>query len=75
MPLYRADSTPFPLFNSSIIFFSVNKLTILPGSIKEPGALALWHETLRELGVESKEPQELFLPNFGSIKLQKKLEA
>ena len=27
-----------------------------PGSIKEPGALATWHETLQELGLESKRP-------------------
>ena len=32
----------------------VRLLLAKPGSIKEPGALAVWHETLRELGLESR---------------------
>jgi transcriptional regulator with XRE-family HTH domain len=31
----------------------VRLLLAKPGSIKEPGALAVWHETLRELGLEN----------------------
>lgn len=34
----------------------VRLLLAKPGSIKEPGALAVWHEALAELGLESKEP-------------------
>jgi transcriptional regulator with XRE-family HTH domain len=34
----------------------VRLLLAKPGSIKEPGALAVWHEVLAELGLESKVP-------------------
>ncbi len=34
----------------------VRLLLAKPGSIKEPGALAVWHETLAELGLESSVP-------------------
>ena len=34
----------------------VRLLLAKPGSIKEPGALATWHETLQELGLESNRP-------------------
>jgi transcriptional regulator with XRE-family HTH domain len=34
----------------------VRRLLTKPGSIKEPGALAVWHQALRELGVGNKEP-------------------
>ncbi len=34
----------------------IRLLLAKPGSIKEPGALAVWHEALAELGLESKEP-------------------
>jgi 2'-5' RNA ligase len=34
----------------------VRLLLAKPGSIKEFGALAVWHETLRELGLENKGP-------------------
>ena len=34
----------------------VRLLLAKPGSIKEPGALAVWHETLRELGLEGSAP-------------------
>ena len=35
----------------------VRLLLTKPGSIKEPGALAAWHEALQDLGLESKRPQ------------------
>jgi transcriptional regulator with XRE-family HTH domain len=35
----------------------VRLLLTKPGSIKEPGALAVWHEALQDLGLENKEPQ------------------
>jgi len=34
----------------------VRRLLTKPGSIKEPGALAAWHEALQDLGLENKEP-------------------
>jgi hypothetical protein len=34
----------------------VRLLLTKPGSIKELGALAAWHEALQELGLENKEP-------------------
>jgi hypothetical protein len=34
----------------------VSLLLAKPGSIKEFGALAVWHEALVELGLESEEP-------------------
>lgn len=34
----------------------VRLLLATPGSIKEPGALAVWHEALAELGLENREP-------------------
>jgi len=34
----------------------VRLLLTKPGSLEEPGALAIWHETLRELGLETREP-------------------
>lgn len=34
----------------------VRLLLAKPGSIKEPGALAVWHKTLAELGLENREP-------------------
>jgi len=34
----------------------VRLLLAKPGSIKEPGVLAVWHETLAELGLERRVP-------------------
>ena len=52
----------------------VRLLLTKPGSIKEPGALAAWHEALQDLGLENKVPSSHLLPFiFGSIKVQLKI--
>lgn len=50
---YLAVKHSFSISKLRFIQERVRLLLEKPGSIKEPGALAVWHETLVALGLES----------------------